>query len=39
MSSVTISNEAVIANNSHFVKNIKPYSLNGENLAKLIKKS
>ena len=37
MSGVTIGDGAVIANNSHVVKNIEPYSLVGGNPAKLIK--
>lgn len=37
MSGVTIGDGAVIANNSHVVKNVEPYSLVGGNPAKLIK--
>jgi serine acetyltransferase len=37
MSGVTIGDGAVIANNSHVVKNVEPYSLAGGNPAKLIK--
>jgi virginiamycin A acetyltransferase len=37
MSGVTIGNGAVIACNSHIVKNIEPYSLVGGNPAKFIK--
>ena len=38
MSGVTIGDGVVIANNSHVVKNVEPYSLIGGNPAKLIKK-
>ena len=38
MSGVTIGDDVVIANNSHIVKNVEPYSLIGGNPAKLIKK-
>lgn len=38
MSGVTIGNGAVIANNSHVVKNVEPYSIVGGNPAKMIKK-
>ena len=37
MSGVTIGDGAVIANNSHVVKNIDPYSIVGGNPAKFIK--
>ena len=37
MSGVTIGDGVVIANNSHVVKNVEPYSLIGGNPAKLIK--
>lgn len=37
MSGVTIGDGAVIANSSHVVKNVEPYSLVGGNPAKLIK--
>jgi virginiamycin A acetyltransferase len=37
MSGVTIGDGAVIANNSHVIKNVEPYSLVGGNPAKLIK--
>jgi len=37
MTGVTIGDGVVIANNSHVVKNIEPYSLVGGNPAKLIK--
>jgi acetyltransferase-like isoleucine patch superfamily enzyme len=37
MSGVTVGDGGVIANNSHVVKNVEPYSLNGGNPAKLIK--
>ena len=37
MSGVTIGDGSVIANNSHVVKNIEPYSLVGGNPAKTIK--
>ena len=37
MSGVTIGDGAVIANNSHVVKSVEPYSLVGGNPAKLIK--
>ena len=37
MSGVKINDGAVIANNSHVVKNVEPYSLLGGNPAKLIK--
>ena len=37
MSGVTIGDGVVIANNSHVVKNIEPYSLVGGNPAKIIK--
>ena len=37
MSGVTIGDGAVIANNSHVVKNVEPYSLVGGNPAKFIK--
>ena len=37
MSGVTIGDGAVIANNSHVVKDIEPYSIVGGNPAKLIK--
>ena len=37
MSGVTIGDGAVLANNSHVVKNVEPYSLVGGNPAKLIK--
>jgi acetyltransferase-like isoleucine patch superfamily enzyme len=37
MSGVTIGDGAIIANNSHVVKNVEPYSLVGGNPAKLIK--
>ena len=37
MSGVTIGDGAVIANNSHVVKNVEPYSLIGGNPAELIK--
>jgi acetyltransferase-like isoleucine patch superfamily enzyme len=37
MSGVTIGDDAVIANNSHVIKNVEPYSLVGGNPAKLIK--
>ena len=37
MSGVNIGDGVVIANNSHVVKNVKPYSLIGGNPAKLIK--
>ena len=37
MSGITIGDGAVIANNSHVVKNVEPYSLVGGNPAKLIK--
>jgi serine acetyltransferase len=36
MSGVTIGDGAVIANNSHVVKNVEPYSIVGGNPAKLI---
>lgn len=36
MSGVTIGDGVVIANNSHVVKNVEPYSLIGGNPAKLI---
>ncbi|MGA1049821.1 MAG: CatB-related O-acetyltransferase, partial [Minisyncoccia bacterium] len=38
MSGVTLGDGVVIANNSHVVKNVEPYSLIGGNPAKLIKK-
>lgn len=38
MSGVEIGDGAVIANNSHVVKNVEPYSIVGGNPAKLIKK-
>ena len=38
MSGVTIGDGVVIANNSHVIKNVEPYSLIGGNPAKLIKK-
>ena len=38
MSGVTIGDCVVIANNSHVVKNVEPYSLIGGNPSKLIKK-
>ena len=37
MSGVTVGDGVVIANNSHVVKNVEPYSLVGGNPAKLIK--
>ena len=37
MSGITIGDGAVIANNSHVVKNVEPYSIVGGNPAKLIK--
>jgi virginiamycin A acetyltransferase len=37
MSGVTIGDGAVVANNSHVVKNVEPYSIVGGNPAKLIK--
>jgi len=37
MSGVTIGDGAVIANNSHVVKNVEPYSIVGGNPAKLIR--
>jgi virginiamycin A acetyltransferase len=37
MSDIIIGNGVVIANNSHVVKNIEPYSIYGGNPAKLIK--
>jgi virginiamycin A acetyltransferase len=37
MSGVNIGNGSVIANNSHVVKNVEPYSIVGGNPAKLIK--
>ena len=37
MSGVTIGDGAVIAANSHVVKNVEPYSITGGNPAKLIK--
>jgi len=37
MSGVTVGDGAVIANNSHVVKNVEPYSLVGGNPAKFIK--
>ena len=37
MSGVTIGDGAIIANNSHVVKNVAPYSIVGGNPAKLIK--
>lgn len=37
MSGVTIGDGAVIANNSHVVKNVEPYSLVGGNPEKFIK--
>jgi virginiamycin A acetyltransferase len=37
MSGVTIGDGSVIANNSHVVKNVEPYSLVGGNPAKFIK--
>jgi virginiamycin A acetyltransferase len=37
ISGVTIGDGAVIANNSHVVKNVEPYSIVGGNPAKLIK--
>lgn len=37
MSGVTVGDGAVIANNSHVVKNVPPYSIVGGNPAKLIK--
>jgi len=37
MSGVTIGGGAVIANNSHIVKNVEPYCLVGGNPAKFIK--
>ena len=37
MSGVTIGDGAVIANNSHIVKDVAPYSIVGGNPAKLIK--
>lgn len=37
MSGVTIGDGAVIANNSHIVKNVEPYSIVGGNPAKIIK--
>jgi len=37
MSGVTIGDGSVIANNSHVVNNVAPYSLVGGNPAKLIK--
>lgn len=37
MSGITIGDGAVIANNSHVVKNVAPYSIVGGNPAKLIK--
>lgn len=38
MSGVTIADGAVIAANSHVVKNIEPYTINGENPCRMIKK-
>ena len=38
MSGVTIGDGAVIANKSHVIKNVEPYSIVGGNPAKLIKK-
>ena len=37
MSGVTIGDGVVIANNSHVVKNVEPYTIVGGNPAKLIK--
>jgi hypothetical protein len=37
MSGVTIGDGAIVANNSHVIKNIEPYSIVGGNPAKLIK--
>lgn len=37
MSGVTIGDGAIIANNSHVVKNVEPYSIVGGNPAKLIR--
>ena len=37
MSGITIGDGAVIAHNSHVVKNVEPYSVIGGNPAKLIK--
>lgn len=37
MSGITVGDGAVIANNSHVVKNVEPYSIVGGNPAKLIK--
>ena len=38
MSGVKIGDGAIIANNSHVVKDVEPYSIMGGNPAKLIKK-
>jgi serine acetyltransferase len=37
MSGITVEDGAVIANNSHVVKNVEPYSIVGGNPSKLIK--
>jgi len=37
MSGVSIGDGAIIANNSHVVKNVEPYSIYGGNPAKFIK--
>lgn len=38
MSGITISDGAVVINNSHIVKNIEPYNIVGGNPAKVIRK-
>jgi virginiamycin A acetyltransferase len=37
MSGVTIGDGAIIANNSHIIKNVEPYSIVGGNPGKIIK--
>ena len=37
MSGITVGDGAIIANNSHVVKNVEPYSITGGNPAKTIK--